>query len=240
VAPVRALLASHTEGVRRRAALALAERGDATLTGVGELVTWLRAPDVEFLRQREILEALGRVKARAAVAPLVEMLDDVRLRGLVAKALGDIGDPSAKGPLLAHFEAEPYVLVREREGRALLALGASKDLRAPLTRYAGMPEPTPGTLDLATEAGVLRADPPSTDVQTTLRSPSSGPLKLGLLLAEGTPSMTLELDGKTVVPTAGSPVEQWAEVPVHGETVAVHASAPSGGVRALWLVAAAR
>jgi hypothetical protein len=210
--------------LRRRAALALAERGDAS--GAKELATWLEAPGVEFARQREIVAALAASKARAQTPALLVLLDDVRLRGYVAEALGKIGDVSAKPALLAHFSAEPYAPVRAREAEALVTLGAGREIASPLARYAGMAEPMPGALDLAERAGLLEKG-------ETLRAPSDGPLRLGVLLEK--PGVTLEIDGASV-PAADS-VETWVDVPTHGPTLTVKATPREGAVRGFWVVA---
>ncbi len=123
----RALLSSGDVELRRRAALALAERGNGE--GAGELEAWVSAPGVEYARQREIVFALASSKPKSATHALVALLDDVRLRGEAADALGKLGDPAARAPLLEHFANERYVGVRPREANALIALGASKDLR---------------------------------------------------------------------------------------------------------------
>jgi len=223
-APATALLPSPNEDLRRRAALALAERGDAS--GAKELATWLEAPGVEFARQRDIVAALATSKARGETQALVTLLDDVRLRGYVAEALGKLGDASAKPALLAHFSAEPYAPVRAREAQALVALGAGREIAPSLARYAGMPEPMPGALEVADKAGLLEKG-------ETLRAPTSGPLRLGVLLEK--PGVTLEIDGASV--PAADAVETWVDVPTHGPTLTVKATPREGAVRGVWVVA---
>ena len=228
---VSAILASSNADLRRLAALALAERGDAS--GAKELASWIEQPGVEFTRQREIVAALGAAKARAAEPTLVALLDDVRLRGFAADALGALGDPAARAPLLAHFADERYVGVRPREAAALLALGAGRDLAAPLARWAGLPEPMAGALELARRAGLLEgASEPKHDFVATLRAPA-GALRLGVLL-DGAGDVALEVDGAPV-PARGETREKWADVTAHGPTVAVHATS-AAGIEGLWLV----
>ena len=154
------------------------------------------------------------------------MLDDVRLRGHVADALGKLGDPSAKPALLAHFSAEPYAPVRAREAEALVSLGATREIATALARYAGMPEPMPGALELADKAGLL-------DKGATLRAPSDGPLRLGVLLEK--PGVTLEIDGASVPAPDG--IETWVDVPTHGPMLTVKATPREGAVRGFWVVA---
>ncbi len=241
LAPMRTLLASPDIELRRRAALALAERGDAS--GAGELTGWLVAPSVEFPRQREIVDALSHAKARSAVPTLIALLDDVRLCGIAARALGALGDPAARGPLSSHFGSETHVIARPYEAAALVALGGGKDMYAPLARFAGLPEPMPRALETAMASGLLDAahsglmnpHPSEPEVRTTLHAPSSGPLRLGVLLERVSSGVTLEVDGKSV---EGRAFDQdvWATVAAHGEHVVVHALASEGGIVGVWLV----
>ncbi len=230
LAQVAPLLAASDEGVRRLAALALAERGDAS--GAGELAKWVEAPGIEFSRQREIVAALAAAHARAALPVLVRLLDDVRVRGYAADALGALGDPSARAPLLAHFAVEPYVSVRPREAAAIVALGGTDELAAPLARFAGLPEPMDGALDLARRASLLDAahggalaPKPADALEAALRAPA-GPLRVGVLLRDSG-ACTLTVDGAPVQPS-GTGRELWADVPSHRATVAVRATSAAG------------
>jgi len=221
-----ALLASDDVEIRRRAALALAERGDAQ--GAAELESWVVAPNAEFARQREIVAALANAKAKSATPVLVSLLDDVRLRGEAADALGKLGDASARPALLAHFAQEPYAPVRSREANALVVLGASKELTAPLAKYAGAPEPMQGALAIARRASLLV---PARGA-TTLAAPD-GPLRLGVL-AEGPGNVALDVDGAS---RSGEGPELWLDVPTHGRAVTVTAASPVVGY---WLIPAGR
>jgi hypothetical protein len=133
---VESLLKSPSRDWRRRAALALAERGDRR--GCDEVAAWwasavpsdARADDGEPFRltldlgeAEELLAATGKARCRTAVPALLRALDDVRARPYVADALGAIGDDRARAPLLGMFAAEPYVTARPHEARALLSLG---------------------------------------------------------------------------------------------------------------------
>jgi HEAT repeat protein len=224
-------LGSSDVEVRRRAALALAERGNAS--GAAELVAWLASPDVEYARQREIASALATAKAKTATPALVALLDDVRMRGDAAEALGKLGDASARAPLLAHFAVEHYVSVRPREANALVALGAGREIAAPLATYAGLPEPMAGALEVARRAGILESAPGANATRTLVAS-DAGALRLGVL-EEGSAPVTVEVDG---VPHAVEGPEIWIDVPTHGRAITVHASgAPIVG---FWLVPAGR
>jgi arylsulfatase A-like enzyme len=162
-AEVERLLVEGDTPWKRKAALALAERGDAR--GGPVLAEWWAGEGTRlpFDRAKEILAALGKIKERAAVASLVAALDDVRLRPQIADALGAIGDPAARAPLLAKLVREPYLATRGHEARALLLLGARAELREPLTRFAGMPEPMFDAIRVAHAAGLLdgSSKPPS-------------------------------------------------------------------------------
>lgn len=158
-----ALLASGPPAWRHRAGLAYAERGDAR--GGAPLTSWwLEASaledggageGLEFTRAREIVDALGTIREREAVPALVAALGDVRLRPHLADALGRIGDARARAPLAHAFAEERYVPTRGHLGRALVILGATEELRAPLTRFAGLPDPMPEATLLAYEAKLL-------------------------------------------------------------------------------------
>ena len=199
---------------------------------MGELEAWVNAPGVEFARQKEIVAALAMTKSKTVTPVLVSLLDDVRMRGDAAEALGKLGDASAKAALLAHFIDERYVGVRPREARALLALGATKEeLAAPLEKYAGLPEAMLGALDIARAASLLT---PAHDA-TKLRAPNdaNGPLRLGVL-GEDHGSIEVEVDGAS---RTGEGPELWLDLPTHGEVVTVRAKSAVVGY---WLVRAGR
>jgi HEAT repeat protein len=142
-APAEALLRDADRDWRRRAALALAERGDAR--ACDEVAAWWAAvapapaapsrgssPDagaepvqlaIDLPHAQELLDATARARCRSAVPPLLRALDDVRARPFVADALGALGDPRARGPLRALLASEPYVTTRPHEEAALHALG---------------------------------------------------------------------------------------------------------------------
>jgi len=139
---------------RRRAALAFAEQGDAR-GGEGLLEAWesLRG---DFETAREALSAIAKTKPRGAAARVSPSLADVRLRPYVVDALGELGDPAGKEPLVSVFANERYRSLREREARALLALGGGRELEAPLRRFAGVPEPLWAATAIAAQAKLLK------------------------------------------------------------------------------------
>jgi len=246
---------------RRRAALAFAERGDGR--GAAELVGWwsestggagkYQETNLDFERAKEILAALGKLRERSAVASLVRALGDVRLRPFIADALAAIGDPSAKGPLLSAFATERYVPTRPHLARALVSLGARDELRAPLARFAGLPEPMLESLTFAYEAKLLdeahggwaRATP-SSEVSVSLARPRQAPqtpLRLLVLLGkekEGDASLQGTVDGVPIPPSASSTGEgpvRVLELGASGRSPRIEVALTSpGGVLALWLL----
>lgn len=170
---VRDLLGDPDPRWRRLAALALAEAGDDR--GVDILVAWWREaypakpeptrdnPDprppkpipIPFERSREIAAAFGKIHAKSAVVPLIASLGDVRLRPYTAAALASIGDEAARPALAEQLRGERYQVARVAITEALVKLGAGPELRAPLVRFLGTPDPLPDGIRLATAAKVL-------------------------------------------------------------------------------------
>jgi len=245
---VESLLHDPDARFRLAAGVALATRGDAR--GESELVKRWEAAFVpgasghgELEEARELLEALAKLRTKSAAPVLARSLEDVRLRPYVVEALGAIGDARAKEPLLAAFAEERYVHVREKEARALVLLGAKEELRAPLARFAGVPEPLPNALDVAKDAGLLvparggwvapDRDAPPSHVDVELGVAGSGPARLLALGAEGAP-LRVTVDGADVTASGSGP--QWAvELPAVGPRTRVVVD-HAGGTRALWVV----
>lgn len=234
---------------RRRAALALGERGDARAGD--ELAAWWAEEGpprgtLEFESARTLLAAIGRAKAKGAVAPLVASLVDVRLRPYVVAALGAVGDAAARGPLLEAFANERYVSMREAEARALVALGARAELRPALERFAGVPDPMRAAIAVARDAGLLepkhggvaRTTAPTLDA--TLSVPrSTEPARL-LVLTDAPGPLTGTLDGAplgaaTAAPVDGRIVHVVELGRVNAGILALHLSC-AGGVVAAWIV----
>ncbi len=240
-----ALLHGGDPELRTAAALVLAEKGDPR--GEAELVARWSAAFVPGAREpgeleeaRELLVALAKIKARASVPALVRSLEDVRLRPYVVEALGAIGDPRAKEPLLEAFTNERYLNVRSAEAKALLALGARDELYAPLARFAGVPEPMPDALAVAESAGLLvarnggwSAAAPAAQVSADVRI-AGGRARL-LVRTEGPGTLSATIDDR---PIAAAPAgDLWiAEIDdVRGPRARL-ALAHATGVRAAWLV----
>lgn len=169
------LLASSDRSWKRLAALALAETGDKR--GGEPLTDWWRDEKArDYVRSRELLVALGRIKCKDAVFPLIKSLGDVRLRPAIASALADIGDEAARGPLVSAFAEERYQGARVALGDALARLKAKEELARPLVRFLGVPDPLPNGLGLALRTGILEhvGGPGSRDVARLQRQSSLG------------------------------------------------------------------
>ena len=185
---------------RRLAALALAESGDDR--GEDTLIAWWRegfpakekgaaAPPrskapIPFERAREIAAALGKLKARAAVGPLLSALGDVRLRPHVAQALAAIGEDAARPALAEQLEQERYQVARIALAAALVKLGGGPELRLPLVRFLGTPDPLPGGLGFALDADVLElvGGPREKDRWRLKRFATSG-VAVGMVVPKG-------------------------------------------------------
>jgi len=139
---------------RRLAALALAETGDAR--GEKTLIGWWLDPAArDFARSREIAAALGTIRAKDAVWPLVQSLDDVRLRPYLADALAKIGGELGQGSLLKALSDERSQSTRVALVNALVALKTEEALAPPLVRFMGVPDPLPNGLEAAAKAKIL-------------------------------------------------------------------------------------
>ena len=178
---------------RRLAALALAEAGDDR--GERVLLAWWRAaypeePEdatelLEFERAKEVAAALARVKSKAAVGPLTWGLRDVRLRQWVAKALAEIGDKAARPALAKALADERYHDARVALARALVSLRAQAELRFPLTRFLGVPDPIDDGLSIALDADVLKfvGGPKNRELRRLRKFATSG-VTVGLVIPE--------------------------------------------------------
>jgi arylsulfatase A-like enzyme len=139
---------------RRLASLALAESGDAR-GGEVLLAWWKDAEARDFARSRELVAAIAKIRFEDAVWPLVQSLDDVRLRPYIATALAELGQEEARGPLARALAGERYQSARGALAAALVKLGAEEELAPPLARFLGVPDPIEGGLGYALAAGVL-------------------------------------------------------------------------------------
>ncbi|MFO0570884.1 MAG: sulfatase-like hydrolase/transferase [Polyangiaceae bacterium] len=139
---------------KRLASLALAEAGDKR--GEAALVAWWKDSSArDYSRSRELLEALAKIRSKDAVWPLVQSLDDVRLRPFIAGALARIGDDAARVPLARALAKERYQSARVAIAEALVTLGAEAEMAEPLVRFLGVPDPLPEGLLVARRAGIL-------------------------------------------------------------------------------------
>jgi HEAT repeat protein len=234
-----AALTGPAPDARVAAALALAEHGDAR--GEGELIhRWAVAfaPDAktpgEVDEARALLAVFKQLKSKGAVPGLLRALDDLRLRPFIVETLGAIGDPRAREPLAMLFANERYVHLRPLEARALLALGAKNELLAPLTRFAGVPEPMVDALELMRAAKLLTPDHGGREGGSApLRLARSGPARL-LIQSKHEPRVSL---GKAVF-SAPSALAGKDDVWVleAGDLEAGDVAVQVGDAEAVWLV----
>jgi hypothetical protein len=251
-----ALLHDPSVAWRRRAALSFASRGDSR--GGGELAREWReeAPPhagLDLEESKERLAAMANIRVAEAVPALLDSLPFVPLRSFIADALGAIGDARARAPLLEQFARERYETSRSHEAEALIALGARRELRKPLARFAGLPEPMLDAVGIAREAKLLEPsaggvafEVPAPDLVARVTVPS-GPLRLLVLSAEAQATEKGTLSGSV----GETPLPPEVEAPNPNVHVCdLEAAAPraleSGleihlheprGILALWVVA---
>jgi HEAT repeat protein len=106
--------------LRIRAALALAQTGDAT--GVPTMNDALDHCD-DVLLCRLMIINLGKLRDPRAVPALLAHLPEVQNRREMVDALGEIGDRSARDALVDHLRQDEYVPVRVQAARALQRIG---------------------------------------------------------------------------------------------------------------------
>ncbi len=111
-APFLPLTSHETAEVRRRSVFLLSQIGGA---GVIEAICARLADEAELVRASAV-SSLGRLQAKEAVEPLLELFrtrgDDHLLLKAVAEALGKIGDPAALAPLQEASRSAAGVTVR--------------------------------------------------------------------------------------------------------------------------------
>ncbi len=210
---------------RRRAALALAERGEER--ACDELGSWwtdvLPPPGqgaaegepgrlaMDLAHAQELLAATRNARCRGAVPQLVRALEDVRARPYVADALGALGDPRARAPLLAALADESNVTTRPHEARALLALGAQ-----------------------------TRAWSPGTSLATLSVALPHGPARLLALLSDPQAALEASLDDRPCS-AGGEGAVRWIELDRdHADRVRLALRASSGDLVAVWVASTGR
>ncbi|HMJ56307.1 MAG TPA: sulfatase-like hydrolase/transferase [Polyangiaceae bacterium] len=147
------LLKGSDREARRAAALALGENGDVRAGPV--LVEWWQTENLPYPRAREVLAALGEIRPKEAVLPLIASLGDLRLRPYVAQTLASIGHPAARAPLAERLTMERNKDTRAALAAALVKLEARSELAAPLIRFLGTPDPLTDGLEMARRSGLL-------------------------------------------------------------------------------------
>ncbi|HEY6461515.1 MAG TPA: HEAT repeat domain-containing protein, partial [Polyangiaceae bacterium] len=238
-AAVRPLLEDPSRDWRRRAALALGERGEPRACDA--LAAWWRDVlpppgqgkaegepprlTIELPIAEDLLKATTHARCRSAVPWLLAALADVRARPYVADALGTLGDDHARGPLRDLLASEPYVTTRPHEANALVALHGADWMPA-----GGASPPPEAVATLAAPAGpsrlvVLLSDPSATVAAALDGAPVTGWEPAGQ--GEAVRNADLPSPADAASPYAG------ARLPPPRVRVAVHVS--SGGVAAFWL-----
>jgi hypothetical protein len=222
---VEAMLRDPSKDWKRRAALALGERGSPKACET--LDAWwnelapapARAdPDgeppqiaLDLGHVRDLLAATGKAKCKGAVPALIAALADVRARPYVADALAAIGDERGRPPLLALLGSEPYVTTRPHEAEAVLSLIPATVLVPPL-----LPDAT-GT------------------VKCQRKTPGPN-VRLVVLLSDANATLDATVDGHPVDPApVDGTVRQMAVPAGRGEWVKVALKPGSGTIRGVWL-----
>jgi hypothetical protein len=108
------------------------------------------------------------------------------LRVHVARALAALDEDAARPPLARALAEERYHDARVALARALVDLGGEAELRAPLVRFLGVPDPLPGGLGLAIEADILElvGGPRDKELARLRRFATSG-VAVGVVVPEG-------------------------------------------------------
>jgi hypothetical protein len=162
----------------------------------------------------------------------------------VVEALGDIGDPRAKEPLLRIFGEERYVHLRPLEARTLLKLGAREKLLPALARFAGTPEPMVEALVVARDAKILTPDrggitfaPAATSAGGRVKWTKAGAARVLVLVGNAGGPLNGSINGVPIAET--SPYARDLYIVELGELRAGDASVSltsPAGIHALWLV----
>jgi arylsulfatase A-like enzyme len=139
--------ATADQGLRVRAALALATAGEGTSIPV--LAAALDPCD-DVLLCRAIIVSLGQLRDRRAVPILLKHLPEVQNRREMVEALGEIGDPSAEDALVDRLRADQYVTVRVSAAQALARIG--NRALVPRLEQAGRHETEPQVIAAARQA----------------------------------------------------------------------------------------
>jgi arylsulfatase A-like enzyme len=236
---------------RRAAPRAFASRGDAR--GGSELTMWWREeapprPGLDAVHAKALVAAIARIRDTDAVPALVSSLDYVPLRPALAEALGTIGDLRARAPLLSLLGTERFETARPFEARAIVALGSGKDLLAPLTLFAGLPDPMTEAIEIARDGKLLDArrggvsiDPKTSDVETRVVVPVGVPLRLWVLAGSGGGDLSGAMNGERIGAGSTTGIVHAVDLPARAgslgdtERVTLSIHEPQGVVAA-WVV----
>jgi hypothetical protein len=135
-----------------RLALALGKLRDRA--GVSALIeattTGTSHPD-----RRDAVRALGLIGDERAVEPLLELLEDFRLRRYAALALGRIRDERALAPLLDRLEREQHATIRDGLVQGLAELGDDRAI-PPIVAVAVTDTSLQSTAEALVRLGAIR------------------------------------------------------------------------------------
>ncbi len=153
-AGARALLEDDDRDRQVRAAIGLGRLRDHA--GVPVLVEAIGDSDVSEPLRFESIRLLGLLRDERALEPLLELLDDVRLRRRAVLALGRLGDERAFEPLVEQLLHAQHITVRESSARALGQLGNPSAIEPLITAAIGDRLPSAG--ESLVRLGALRED----------------------------------------------------------------------------------
>lgn len=171
---LRALLEDDDLQRRVRAAVGLGRLRDREATPV--LIEALDETDAVEERIRfEALRLLGYLGDARAVDPLLDLLDDVRMRRRAVLALGRIGDLRALEPLIDQLTNAQHTTVRDSAARALAHLG---DARAvPALVHAAIQDRLPGVSEALVRLRAVGSAVGGLDVRPGTRGEGLGECK---------------------------------------------------------------
>ncbi|HEY8430994.1 MAG TPA: sulfatase-like hydrolase/transferase [Sandaracinaceae bacterium] len=130
-AVARTLLAGEDRDRKVRAAIGIARLRDRAAVPV--LVEAIGDPTVPEPHRFEAIRLLGALGDRRAVEPLLDLLDDVRMRRRAVLALGHIGDLRAFDAIVEQLLGAQHITVRESSARALALLGDPRAIEPLIT-----------------------------------------------------------------------------------------------------------
>jgi HEAT repeat protein len=124
---LRRLVSAEDPDIRARAAVSLGRLRDPLAVPALSEALWIAQSDYE---REEAVRWLGRIRDRRALAPLIQLLSQQRLRYLVVVALGMLDDERAYEPLADVLTWDDHANVRDGAVRGLALLGDPRAIDA--------------------------------------------------------------------------------------------------------------